>query len=94
MRKGERFKDAKAQAADALGLPKDVIVGEPVITITGRRKVYIENYNRIISFTDQEIRLQAKTCKILICGKRIRIEYYTKDEMLIAGQITAVMTES
>ena len=88
------LKGVRTQAADALNIPKDVMLGEPVITITGRQNVYIENYNRIISFEEHEIRIQAKTCKISVCGKRLRIEYYTKDEMLIAGQILSVVTES
>ena len=42
------------QAASLLHLPQDVIPGEPVITVTGRRNVYIENYNRIVSFMDKD----------------------------------------
>ncbi len=94
MGKGKSLYEVKAQAADVLGIPKDVALGEPVITITGRRNVYIENYNRIISFGEQEVRLQARTCKILVIGKRLKIEYYTKDDMLISGQILSVITES
>ena len=85
--------EAKARAADALGIPKDVALKEPVITITGRRNVYIENYNRIISLGVQEIRIQGKTCKIYVTGKRLQIEYYTKDDMLIRGQIMSVVME-
>ena len=36
------------QAGSMLHIPKDVAAGEPVITITGRRNVYIENYKRIV----------------------------------------------
>ena len=31
-------------AAKSLHIPADVALGEPVITITGRRRVYLENY--------------------------------------------------
>ena len=82
------------QAGAMLHIPMDVAAGEPVITITGRQKVYIENYHRIVSFQEEEIKLQAKTCKIVVQGKRLRIEYYTKEEMLIAGQIGLVFMES
>ncbi len=76
-----------------MGIPQDVIPGEPVITVTGRRNVYIENYNRIISFIDNEIKIQAKTCRIIVRGKRLEIEYYTGDDILITGVIGAVLTE-
>ena len=35
--------------AKSLHIPADVALGEPVITITGRRRVYLENYERIVS---------------------------------------------
>ncbi len=82
------------QAASFLHIPQDVIPGEPVITMTGRRNVYIENYNRIISFLDNEVKLQAKTCRIIVQGKRLEIEYYTGDDILITGFIHSVVTES
>ncbi len=84
----------KDETAAVLKIPKDVIPGEPMVTITGRQKVYIENYHRIVSFQEEEIKLQAKTCRILVYGKRLRIEYYTKDDMMIAGQIGSVAIET
>ena len=82
------------QAASFLHIPQDVIPGEPVVTMSGRRKVYIENYNRIISFMDNEVKLQAKTCRIIVQGKRLEIEYYNGDDILITGLIHSVVTES
>ena len=70
------------QAASLLHLPQDVIPGEPVITVTGRRNVYIENYNRIVSFMDNEVKIQARTCRIIVEGKRLEIQYYTGDDKI------------
>lgn len=82
------------QAGLALHIPKDVAAGEPVITVTGRRNVFIENYKRIISFLDDEIKIQGKTCRIIVQGKRLSIEHYTGDDILISGMIHSVTTES
>ena len=76
-----------------LKMPMDVIAGEPVITVTGRQNVYIENYHRILSFQEKEIRLRARTCQIVVEGKRLGIRYYTKEEILISGLITSVRME-
>ena len=81
------------QAGSMLHIPKDVAAGEPVITITGRRNVYIENNKRIVSFMDDEIKIQGKTCRITVRGKRLAIEYYTGDDILISGLIHSVATE-
>jgi len=82
------------QAGSMLHIPRDVVAGEPVITVTGRRNVYIENYKRIISFLDDEIKIQGKTCRIIVQGKRLAIQYYTGDDILISGLIHSVSTES
>ncbi len=74
-------------------IPQEVIPGEPVITVTGRKNVHIENYHRIERFSGDEIRLRARTCRVTVRGKRLRIEYYTPDEMLIGGQILSVSME-
>ncbi len=81
------------RAADALHIPMQVIPGEPEISVSGRKSVYIENYHRIECFREDEIRLRARTCRIVIRGKRLNIPYYTKEEMLVSGQITAVELE-
>lgn len=81
------------KAAALLHIPQDVIPGEPVITITGRRNVYIENYHRIISFLDDEVKIQAKTCRIIVQGKRLGIAYYSGDDILITGMISSVLME-
>lgn len=81
-------------AAHTLKIPADVALSEPVITITGRRRVYLENYDRIVSLDPGEIRLQTRTCKIQILGACLGIEYYTRDEMLITGQIMSVNMEA
>ena len=93
MRQDRWLYKKNVQVSDFLGIPQDVALGEPVITMTGRRELYVENYQRIIRFSEKEICLQAKTCKIIVLGKRLRIEYYTKDDMLISGQIQIVETE-
>ena len=77
-----------------LGIPRDVLPGEPVVTITGRESVNLENCRGIVSFQEEEIRLQAKTCRIRVTGRRLRIDYYTRDDMRISGQIRAVSMES
>ncbi len=88
------LKKVKAQTASAMHIPQDVIPGEPIITVTGRQKAYIENYNKIVAFREEEIRLQARTCRIIVHGRRLKIAYYTREDMLIVGQIASVSMET
>ncbi|MGN0158049.1 MAG: YabP/YqfC family sporulation protein [Brotaphodocola sp.] len=80
----------KYMAADTLKLPKDVVLGEVLITFIGRYSVMIENYRGILIYDDHVVKLQAKNCKLTIHGKRLRIEYYNHEEMKISGQIQSM----
>lgn len=76
--------------ANAANMPKDVVLGVPIITMTGRLELSVENYNGIIEYTDILVRLSTKSGQIKIVGKHLQIEYYTSDEMKVTGQIKSV----
>ena len=80
----------KQKMAEATRFPKDVVLGVPILTMTGRLELCIENYRGIIEYTDVLIRVQSKSGQIKVSGKRMQIEYYTNDEMKITGQIQSV----
>ncbi len=75
---------------ESLKLPKDSVLGASIVTITGNRDVFVENYKGIIEYTDCRIMLQGKNGKIEICGKRLNIQYYTNEDMKISGWIENV----
>jgi sporulation protein YqfC len=67
--------------AEAASMPRDVVMGASVITITGRNEICIENYRGILEYTDLLIRVQTKSGQIRLSGKN------TNDEMKITGRI-------
>lgn len=91
-RKPEEMKTVteRERMAESLKLPKDSVLGASIVTITGNRDVFVENYKGIIEYTDCRIMLQGKNCKIEICGKRLNILYYTNEDMKISGWIENV----
>ena len=48
------------------------------------------NNPSILEYTDKLIRIQTKLGKIHVIGKNLQIEFYTNDEMKIAGHITVI----
>lgn len=80
----------KELVIESLKLPKDSLLGASIVTITGNQDVFVENYRGIIEYTDCQILLQGKNGKIQICGKRLRIIYYTNEDMKINGWIESV----
>ena len=51
--------------ADAANLPKDVVLGVPILTLTGHYEVNIENYRGILEYTEQLIRIFQNSTVIL-----------------------------
>lgn len=91
---GSMLGESKAAAVTALGLPRDVLLGDVLVSFIGRREVWIENYRSILLYTDTLVKVQARTCKVVIHGARLKIEYYTIEEMKITGQIQSLEFES
>ena len=91
MRKG--MGEKKEQMIAALKLPMDVCLGELIISLIGRRVVYVENYRSILFFTDERLKIEGKSCKLNILGKGLTVEYYTEGEMKVNGLIERVELE-
>lgn len=83
-------KTLKTRITDASGMPKDVVLGVPLLTVIGQNEICIENYRGILEYTDKLIRVQTKLGKIHVVGRGLQIEYYTNDEMKIMGHITMI----
>lgn len=84
------FDRIKMTASENLKLPKDVVLGEVLVSLVGRCSVVVENYRGILVYNDSVVKLQAKNCRLSIYGKRLNIEYYNHDEMKITGQIQSL----
>ncbi|MDE6313001.1 MAG: YabP/YqfC family sporulation protein [Lachnospiraceae bacterium] len=80
----------KEELTESLRLPKDLMFGAVIVTATGDREIYIENYKGLLEYSDDKIKLQTKTCTLTICGKNLVISYYTNDEMKIIGCIGCI----
>lgn len=83
-------KNLKARITDAAGMPKDVLLGVPILSIAGQSEACIENYRGILEYTDKLIRIQTKLGKIHVIGRNLQIEFYTNDEMKIVGHIAVI----
>lgn len=84
----------KKAVVSALGLPEDVFIGEMILTFIGGHEVTVENYRSIVFYTDTVLKLQGKTTRLTVTGKRLAIEYYDKEQLKLTGQIKSAEFES
>lgn len=82
-----RKKTIIASLAESLKLPKDITKGDSLISLTGNEEAWIENYKGIIEYTPERIFLQLKNGRVVFCGRKLHIAFYTIEEMRITGII-------
>ena len=54
----------KSKIAEKLNIPEDIAEGLPIVTVTGKDEVYVENYKGIIEYGQNCIRIQTKVCTL------------------------------
>ena len=72
---------------EATQIPEDFLKGNLLVSMEGQERVVIENFKGISSYTEQEIRLVANRRKICVAGEKLRIDNFTKEEIVISGRI-------
>ena len=68
-------------------IPKDVLPGLSVLTVTGNVELTLENYRGILDYTGELVRVQVKGGQLKVTGEHLMISYYTNDEMKMTGWI-------
>ena len=71
-------------------LPKDVVLGASLISITGSNEVLIENFKNIVKYQPEYVTIQCKSYQITIIGSGLIIDAYTKEEIKICGKIIEI----
>lgn len=81
----------KEMLVESLKLPKDMMMGAFLLSMTGNREAFIENYRGILEYTENCILLQTKNGQVRFIGNGLVIEYYTNEDMKICGEISQVI---
>lgn len=63
---------------------------EPVLQLKGQHCLYIENYRKLLCYTDTQIRIQTKTGILEIEGVHLMIPFYSKEDLEISGRIKKI----
>lgn len=67
-----------------------LMIGTIQLTLLGNRRALVENYKGLVEFHDRQIVVQSKQEQVRIAGDHLRICYYTRTEMSIAGNIERI----
>ena len=76
---------------EALGLPRDVILGDVLLHFTGPYEVVVKILREpSFIYTDTYVKIKAAGCMVVFKGLHLEIETYTEDALKIKGQIRSV----
>ena len=74
-------------------MSKELTMGLPKIVVLGNKECMIENYQGIIEYESQKIRLKTKIGDVSIEGKELKINEIGEGEMLIIGEVKSLLLE-
>ena len=80
----------KEKVADALELPKEVILNIPKFTMLGTGNLVIENYKGVIEYDDNRVRINTGSGMVKITGERLFIREITSEDIMVEGEIKSV----
>lgn len=76
--------------SDLFDVPQDVALNVPRITMIGTLKMYIENHQGVVHFSDDELRLKIHRGELRVLGGNLKIRTIYTEEVLIEGRITSL----
>lgn len=77
-------------ASESLSIPKDVVAGQAMISLSGNHCVRVCNYRAIEEYSTESIKLSLGKKSLVIIGSHLLIEYFRKDEIKIVGNISNI----
>jgi len=74
--------------SEKLHLAPDILGNTTVVNLYGKEMALVENYQSIIDYTSEQIKLQGRHNKLIVRGTCLRIDRFTKE----ACKIYAVLS--
>ncbi|NLZ38969.1 MAG: sporulation protein YqfC [Firmicutes bacterium] len=91
---GKKVSKWRAHLADALELPREIILNLPRVTVIGSLQCYLENHRGVIEYTEECVRVAIDGGELIVDGQDLIIRYLADDEIAIDGHISAIRFEN
>lgn len=74
-------------------LPKEIWIEAPLLNLEGNGFMRIENYQSILEFTDERLKLRMKGMVYEVQGTHLIIRGVTKREIFVEGEIHGLLVQ-
>ncbi len=87
----DKVKNIKSNISNKLTRSKvEMLVGVPLITQIGNKKIIIENYKSIVGFLEYEVKINTTIGLLKIFGRNMTIIEMTSETLIIQGEISKI----
>lgn len=73
------------RTADIFDLPAEAVAGDSRITVTGNRRIVVENHRGLMEYGENEIGVNCGKSILKIKGEELEIRAMNSEELLITG---------
>jgi len=95
MAKGRKpIKKYGKKAAALFEFPPEVVLGGVNLSVFENMGCVIENYEDILSYSGESIRIKTRIGTIRLEGKNFNIEVMTTDSISVTGEIATIVYEN
>lgn len=84
------MKNLMESIGDACGIPKDISLDMPHISLSANKELYIENYKTLISYSSEQLITGSRKYIIKFTGKNIEIKSIRREDMLVIGEFSHI----
>lgn len=88
-----KINDRAELLADRCELPSDALSGTVKLTVSGRRRLLIENHHGIITYEDSIISVACGNMNVTVRGDELSLYAMDREDMLIKGRILSIEFE-
>ena len=75
------------EVVQRLELPKEVILDMPLISLTGREEISVENHKGLLEYSEERIRIGTKAGSLCIRGSGMVLRQMTAECIVAKGRI-------
>ncbi|MEE0596653.1 MAG: YabP/YqfC family sporulation protein [Agathobacter sp.] len=83
--------EANHSVIDTLELPKDLLMGLPIISMEGNRSMCIMNHRGLVCYKNDKIIVATRSGSIQITGRELNIPEFTGDVVEIRGYLEGIV---
>lgn len=72
---------------EALELPKEIMLGLPLISLVGREEATVENYKGILEYDEETVRIGTAVGVLRLRGKGLCLKQLTAECLVVTGAL-------